>query len=226
MSEAQGYFITGTDTHVGKTWVTVALMRMFKQQGLSVVGMKPVAAGCEWQQGQWKNEDALLIQENASVSLPYDHINPYAFKLPISPHLACEGKKVDINVLQENLEKLKQQVDVVLVEGAGGWFSPLCETFDNASLAKIMQLPVIMVVAVRLGCINHALLTWQSIQASAVECAGWVAVKIDNQMLQADENIQYLQKQIDVPLMGVLPHLNRPDFDKLAHIMKVYFAKS
>jgi dethiobiotin synthetase len=226
MSVAQGYFITGTDTHVGKTWVTVALMRMFKQQGLSVAGMKPVAAGCEWQQGQWKNEDALLIQEHASVNLPYQQINPYAFKLPLSPHLACEGTTVDINVLQENLKKLKQQVDVVLVEGAGGWFSPLGETFNNAYLAEAMQLPIIMVVAIRLGCINHALLTWLAIQASAVECAGWVAVKIDNQMLQADENIQYLQKHINAPLVGVLPHLNRPDFDKLAHIMNGYFTKS
>lgn len=222
----QGYFITGTDTNVGKTWVTVALMRMFKQQRLSVVGMKPVAAGCEWQQGQWKNEDALLMQENASVSLPYQCINPYAFKLAVSPHLACEGETVNINVLQEKLEELRQQVDVVLVEGAGGWHSPLSKTFDNAHLAEVMRLPVIMVVAIRLGCINHALLTWQAIQASTVECAGWVAVQIDSQVLQADENIHYLQRRIDAPLMGVLPYLDRPEFDQLAYNLKGFFQKN
>lgn len=222
----KGYFITGTDTNVGKTWVTVALMRMFRQQGLSVAGMKPVAAGCEWLQGQWKNEDALLIQENSSVRIPYQYINPYAFKLPVSPHLACEGTAVDINFLQENLEKLKQQADVVLVEGVGGWCSPLSETINNACFAEAMQLPVIMVVAIRLGCINHALLTWQAIQASTAECVGWVAVQVDAQVLQADENIQYLQKHINAPLMGVLPHLKRPDFDRLAYKFEGYFAKN
>ncbi len=221
----QGYFITGTDTNVGKTWVTVALMRMIKQRGLSVAGMKPVAAGCEWRQGQWKNEDALLMQEHASVNLPYQCINPYAFKLAVSPHLACEGKTVNINVLQEKLEALRQQVDIVLVEGAGGWYSPLSKTFDNAHLAEVLCLPVIMVVAIRLGCINHALLTWRAIQASTAECHGWIAVKTDNRMLQADENIHYLQERINTPLIGVLPCIDRPDFDLLSHNLKGFYTK-
>jgi dethiobiotin synthetase len=202
----KGYFITGTDTGVGKTWLTVGLMDYFKRQNKTVAGMKPVAAGCEWRQNGWKNEDALLLQAHASIKLPYSQVNPYAFKLPVSPHVACEGKCVDINRVQQNLEDLWQQAEVVLVEGAGGWYSPLSETLDNRNLAESLKLPVILVVAIRLGCINQALLSWRAIQASTIECAGWVAMLIEPDMPKAEDNIRFIQTQItDVPLLAVVP---------------------
>ncbi len=202
----KGFFITGTDTGVGKTWLTLGLMHYFKRQKKTVAGMKPVAAGCDWLQGGWKNDDALNIQANASIELPYSLINPYAFRMPVSPHLACEGSDVDITRIRENLTIIRQQVDVVLVEGAGGWYSPLSETMDNSFLATSLELPVILVVAIRLGCINQALLSWRAIQDSAVECAGWVAMQVEPDMPMAEENISYLQEHItEAPLLGIVP---------------------
>ncbi len=121
----QGYFITGTDTNAGKTWATIALMRYFKQQGKSVAGMKPVASGCFMQDGQLKNEDALLIQENASLKIDYDLINPYAYELPVSPHIAGINNPVKLANIVERFNALKELAEIVLVEGAGGWYAPL-----------------------------------------------------------------------------------------------------
>ena len=213
----KGYFITGTDTGVGKTWATVALMRYFKRQGQSVVGMKPVAAGCEWIDGQLKNEDALLLQENASLLLEYSEINPYAFEMPVSPHLAAIDETVQLNELVQAFNKIKNKADVVIVEGAGGWLAPLSDDYDIADLASALQIPVIMVVGIRLGCINHARLTFQAIQASGVECAGWLAMCVDNDMDKQSENISTLKNKIPAPLLGVLPYVKEKEFDVLVN---------
>jgi dethiobiotin synthetase len=212
----QGYFITGTDTNAGKTWATIALMRYFKQQGKTVVGMKPVAAGCEMQEGQLKNEDALLIQENASLPIDYDLINPYAYQLPVSPHIAGIDNPVKMAKIVESFNVLKELAEIVLVEGAGGWYAPLNDSEDISDLAKALALPVILVVAIRLGCINHAKLTWQAIQNSGLPCAGWIAVCVDPDMLNRDENIRTIETALKMPLMGVLPYLVSADFDLLA----------
>ncbi len=212
----QGYFITGTDTNAGKTWATIALMRYFKQQGKSVIGMKPVAAGCFMQDGQLKNEDALLIQENASVKIDYDLINPYAYELPVSPHIAGINNPVKLATIVERFNTLKELAEIVLVEGAGGWYAPLNDHEDISDLAKSLALPVIIVVAIRLGCINHAKLTWQAIQHSGIPCAGWIAVCVDPDMLNRDENIHTIKTALNVPLLGVLPYLASADFDLLA----------
>ncbi len=213
------FFITGTDTGVGKTYSTVALMRCFKAQGLSVVGMKPVAAGCEWMDGQLKNEDALLLQQNSSVALQYQEINPYAYESPVSPHLAADKNPVKINNIVQGFEYLKTKADVVVVEGAGGWFAPLNKEEDIADLAKALQIPVVMVVAIRLGCINHARLTFQAIQSAKIACAGWLAVCVDPGMSLQTENINTIKQKISVPLLGVLPYLDEMDFDILAKIL-------
>ena len=212
----QGYFITGTDTNAGKTWATIALMRYFKQQGKSVVGMKPVASGCFMQDGQLKNEDALLIQENASLKIDYDLINPYAYELPVSPHIAGINNPVKLANIVERFNALKELAEIVLVEGAGGWYAPLNDREDISDLAKALALPVIIVVAIRLGCINHAKLTWQAIQHSGIPCAGWIAVCVDPDMLNRDENIHTIKTALNVPLLGVLPYLASADFDLLA----------
>ncbi len=212
----KGFFITGIDTGVGKTWATIALMHYFKQQGETVVGMKPVAAGCEWLDGQLKNEDALLIQEHNSLSLDYKAINPYAFEQPVSPHLAALENTVNIDVIVHAFNQLQDKADVLLVEGAGGWLSPISNKYDIADLAKKLQLPVLLVVAVKLGCINQARLTYQAIQASGVECRGWIAICTDPEMLMKNENIEMIRNKISVPLLGVLPYSAKMDFNYLA----------
>ncbi|MCK9606482.1 MAG: dethiobiotin synthase [Methylomonas sp.] len=216
---SSGFFVTGTDTNVGKTWSTLALMRALQRQGLSVNGMKPVAAGCEWLQGGWRNSDALLLQQYASRALDYRHINPYAFQPSVSPHIACGNTDVRLDVILNAYRFLKTQGDCVLVEGAGGWFSPLCRAWDNAYLAVALQLPIILVVGVRLGCINHALLTYRAIQQSGCELAGWLAVLIDKDMPEFQANLDFLKQRIGSPLLGVLPHLPSPDFAYLAALI-------
>ncbi|MGZ5575509.1 MAG: dethiobiotin synthase [Methylobacter sp.] len=217
----KGYFITGTDTNVGKTWATIALMHYFKSQGKSVVGMKPVAAGCLMQDGHLRNEDALLIQENASLLVDYDLINPYAYELPVSPHIAGASNPVKLDLLIAQFELLKTLADIVVVEGAGGWYSPLNKHEDNSHLAKALGLPVIMIVAIRLGCINHAKLTYQAIMQSGVTCAGWIAVCTDPELLSREENILTLKNTLSVPLLGVLPYRKVADFKFLSEKVKI-----
>ncbi|MDI1292638.1 MAG: dethiobiotin synthase [Methylobacter sp.] len=217
----KGYFITGTDTNVGKTWATIALMRYLKNQGKSVAGMKPVASGCLMQDGQLKNEDALLIQENASLPIDYDLINPYAYEPPVSPHIAGINNPVKLNQLVAKFERLKNLADIVVVEGAGGWYSPLNERETNSDLAIALSLPVILVVAIRLGCINHARLTYQAIAQSGVNCAGWIAVCTDSELLNRDENILSIKAAVAVPLLGVLPYTEVADFDFLSGQLKL-----
>jgi len=212
----KSFFITGTDTDVGKTWVTVALMRFFKNNGLSVAGMKPVAAGCEWIDGQLKNADALLLQQNSSALLNYEEVNPYAYESAVSPHLAAGKNIAQLELILQSFQHLKTKAEVVVVEGAGGWFAPLNRQEDIADLAKLLKIPVIMVVAIRLGCINHARLTFQAIQAANVECAGWLAVCIDPKMQFQSENIETIKNKLSTPLLGVLPYLKERDFDLLA----------
>lgn len=212
----KSYFITGTDTNVGKTWATIALMRYFKNQGKAVAGMKPVASGCLMQDGQLKNEDALLIQENASVQIDYDLINPYAYEPPVSPHIAGINNPVKLNQLVAKFELLKNLADIIIVEGAGGWYSPLNERETNGDLAIALALPVIFVVAIRLGCINHARLTYQAIVQSGVNCAGWIAVCTDPEMLNRDENVLSIKAAVAPPLLGILPYTKVADFDFLS----------
>lgn len=218
---ANGFFITGTDTNVGKTWATVALMRALQCQGQKVVGMKPVAAGCEWEQGGWKNQDAMWLQQYASVALDYALINPYAFELPVSPHIACGEVDVNPAVILQQFRKLQTLSDLVLVEGAGGWHSPLGRTLDNADLAMALQLPVILVVGIRLGCINHAHLSYQAIKLTGLGCAGWIAVQLGADIPGFSENLNYIKDNTQAPLLGVLPYIKKPDFGLLAGHVKI-----
>lgn len=216
---SQGYFITGTDTDAGKTWVTLALMEYFKQQGNTVVGMKPVAAGCVWQDGQLKNADALSIQAHASVAVPYPWVNPYAYELPVSPHIAGKDNPVVLSEVLAKFDVLKQQAEIILVEGAGGWLAPINNHQDISDLAKSIALPVIIVVAIRLGCINHAKLTYRAIKQADVPCAGWIASCVDADMLVREDNIHTIQAALDVPLLGILPYTKVPDFKMMGRCL-------
>lgn len=212
----RGYFITGTDTHVGKTWATVALMRYFQGQDKSVIGLKPVASGCTVRDGMLVNEDALLLQENATVKLDYQSINPYAYELPVSPHIAGKDNPVELAVIVDGFNAIQAQAQVILVEGAGGWYSPLNDDQNNSDLARALALPVVLVVGIKLGCINHAKLTYEAIKSSGNNCAGWVAICVDAATMVPEEIIATIKLLLDVPLLGVLPHLEAPDFDQLA----------
>ena len=205
----QGYFITGTDTGVGKTTVSCALLHAFAAQGNKAVGMKPIAAGSE--DGKWLDVEQLLAASNINVTR--QHINPYAFDPPVSPHLAAQqaGMEIDLTVIHQAYQKLSGKADIIIVEGAGGFLVPVNQHQTGADLAKLLNLPVILVVGMRLGCLNHALLTVQAIRAAGLTLAGWVANCIDPQMIVLEQNVATLEQRLDCPLVGVLPFDKRMD---------------
>lgn len=199
----KGFFVTGTDTGIGKTTVSCALLHAFAAQGKKVVGMKPIAAGSE--NGQWLDVEQLLAASNVNVAS--QQINPYAFDPPISPHIAAQqaGTEIDLSVIHQAYLELSKLAEIVIVEGVGGFLVPISQHQTGADLAKILNLPVILVVGMRLGCLNHALLTAQAIQTAGLTLAGWVANCMDPQMLVPEENIATLQQWLDKPLLGVIP---------------------
>ncbi len=206
---AKTYFITGTDTAVGKTYVTQNLLNAAKQQGFSALGLKPIAAGCEQTKAGWQNDDALALQSASTCKLSYVEINPFAFKDPISPHLAAKnsGEVVSATMLQEKINPLlKKDVNLLLIEGAGGWRVPINDTELFSDWVNLLQIPVIVVVGMRLGCLNHALLTFEAIRQDGLSIAGWVANSIDPEMKQLSENINYLQSKLPEPLLATFSY--------------------
>lgn len=205
---SRGYFITGTDTGVGKTLVSAALLHAFAARGLRVVGMKPVAAGCEWRDGEPYWEDVAQLQAASNVDAPLRSRNPYCFEPPIAPHIAAAqaGTRIELATIHQAYEDLQNYADMVIVEGAGGFCVPLNESETLSDLARQLKLPVILVVAMRLGCINHALLTVQAIRQLGLPLAGWVANQMDTDMDAIDENLVALQQRIDAPLLGNLTY--------------------
>jgi len=201
-------FVTGTDTEVGKTVISTALIDVLKQQGLSVSGMKPVASGCELTQAGLRNDDAVQLMQHANVDLPYDVVNPYAFEPAIAPHIAAAqvDTVVDMAVIKHNFEQIQQQADAVVVEGAGGWFVPLNQQHTMKDLAAMLDLPVVLVVGIRLGCINHALLTVNAIAQAGLPLLGWVANSVET-VAEQDDIIATLKQHIAAPCLGVVPTL-------------------
>ncbi|HET9113930.1 MAG TPA: dethiobiotin synthase [Burkholderiales bacterium] len=208
----RAYFITGTDTGVGKTLAASALLRGFTAQGLRTVGMKPVASGSMERSGEKVWEDVEQLQAQSSLEVPLELRNPYRFDAPIAPHIAAlhAGDRIDTAVIARAYRRLEEQADMVIVEGAGGFYAPLNETETMADLALQLKLPVILVVAMRLGCINQALLTQRAIRDQGLEFAGWIANRIDPAMLAPDENLASLEQRLHAPLLGVLPYLEPP----------------
>lgn len=206
----KGYFITGTDTGVGKTLIAAALLEVAKMDGRQVVGMKPVAAGCEHGSDRLHCHDSESLRRASNVQVSPDLITPYAYAAPVAPHLAAkiEQRPIEFGPIMAAFEQLKDQSDVIIVEGVGGFSVPLAAEFDSADLARVIGLPVILVVGMRLGCLNHALLTQQAIAARGLEFAGWVANCIDPDMLLREENIAALEQRLKAPLLGVVPFLD------------------
>jgi dethiobiotin synthetase len=203
-------FITGTDTEVGKTWVAAQLMREIARAGIKVAGLKPVAAGIDAARAPDKvNEDAVLLQSLATQSLPYEAVNPLLLTEAIAPHIAAakEGVGLSVGVCVKGCQKvLKSDADVVVIEGAGGWLVPLNATETMADLANALDCDVILVVGMRLGCINHALLSAQALLASGVSVVGWVANSVDPEMLCPEENLNTLIELLPMPLLAQIPH--------------------
>ncbi len=214
---AKAYFITGTDTGVGKTLVTCALMQLARARGDQVGAMKPVAAGAELTPAGWMNDDVIRLQQNLSFQIANSDLNPYSFGDAIAPHIAAanENINIDLHKIAISLEKITAQADWVFVEGAGGFKVPLNDHLDMSDLAVALKLPVILVVGMRLGCLNHALLTQDAIRARGLTLAGWVANTLDPAMRVFDENIAALKQRIHAPLLGIIPYLSQPDYATL-----------
>ena len=205
----KGVFVTGTDTGVGKTVVATALVRGLVALGLRVAVMKPVASGSERTSGGLRNEDALALMAASNVAAPYDRVNPYCFEPAISPHIAADdvGIRVDLAQIRRNFESLAGSADWIVAEGAGGWLAPIGPATSIRELALTLHLPVIMVVGLRLGCINHALLTKLAIEAHGAHFAGWVANTIDPAMARRTENLETLIRLIGEPPLAIVPPL-------------------
>ncbi|TDR80584.1 dethiobiotin synthase [Paludibacterium purpuratum] len=204
----QGYFITGTDTEVGKTYSTVKLIRQWQSEGLRVAAMKPVASGCEVDAaGRWINDDVRRLTD-ATGQTDLDLMNPYRFLPPIAPHIAAQqaGVEICLDTIVEHYQRLAPQYDRVAVEGAGGWYAPLSGQSFMADLAQALGLPVILVVGMRLGCINHALLTAEAIRAAGCEFAGWVANQVVPQMPAYEDNLATLDRHLGAPRLLTLPY--------------------
>jgi dethiobiotin synthetase len=198
---------------VGKTLVACALLHAYAARGLRAVGMKPVAAGAEQKNGVWVNDDVEQLIAAGNVAAPRDAINPYCFAPPIAPHIAAGDVKnpIKINDLLENYRLLSALADMVVVEGAGGFCVPLNAHETSADLARQLALPMVLVVGLRLGCINHALLTAEAIRARGLVLAGWVANTIDPQMSRVDDNVKTLQARMGAPMIARLPFAASPE---------------
>ena len=213
---ARRLFIAGTDTEIGKTHVACALLRAARERGQRVAAIKPIAAGADPTPDGLRNEDALALLA-AARGLPagtefaaedYDEVNPYCFAAPVSPHIAAAeaGVEVDLNRIRTLADRVAAKNDWLVVEGAGGWRAPLSATASMADLATALGDPVLLVVGVRLGCLNHAVLTTEAIRRSGLPLVGWVANHIDPQMLRVAENLAMLERLLGSAPLGVFPH--------------------
>ncbi|KDR32893.1 MULTISPECIES: dethiobiotin synthase [Caballeronia] len=220
---ALSLFVAGTDTEIGKTLVSCALLHGFARAGLSAAAMKPIASGAVERDGVLHNEDADQLDAAANVALPNDIRTPFMMREPIAPHIAGarEGVALDIGRIVRAHQFAMTKADIVVVEGVGGFRVPLTDTHDTADLAVALNLPVVLVVGMRLGCISHALLTVEAIASRGLKLAGWVANRVDPNMLYPDENIATLKQRIKAPLIGVIPHLAAPDATRAADSLDI-----
>ena len=216
-------YVTGTDTGIGKTVAACALLHALRVGGRRAVGMKPVASGCERVDGALRNADALALQAASDPHPEYADLNPYALPLPLAPELAARdaGVTIALEPLRAAHARLRAQADVVVVEGVGGWAAPLSSTLDQADLVRALDLPVLLVVGLRLGCLNHAYLTARAIVADGCRLLGWIATDIDPEMARADDNFALLGQRLPVPCWGRLPHRCVPDPEELVRFLQV-----
>jgi len=204
-----GYFITGTDTGVGKTWISLGLMAALKNSSVKVLGMKPVASGCVRTKAGLRNEDALQIQGLGDVEVPYEQVNPYAFEPAVAPHVAAAeaGEIIDLKKIALCYQTLTRLADTHVVEGVGGWRVPLGESHTISDLVRALNLPVILVVGLRLGCINHALLTVEAISRDRLQLKAWVANQLEPDYVTPKQTLDCLSNNIRAPMLGFVPFM-------------------
>lgn len=209
----RGLYVTGTDTGAGKTRVAAALVAALRQAGLRAAGMKPVASGSATTDASLRNEDALALAAASGLDLPYATVNPYAYADPIAPHLAAAdaGRPVELEPIAAAAAELAAAAGALVVEGVGGWMAPLGATLMQADLVRRLGLPVVLVVGLRLGCLNHALLSARAIAADGCTLLGWIGSAVDPAMLRRDDNLATLHARLPAPCLGVLDH--RPQVD-------------
>ncbi|WP_242112874.1 dethiobiotin synthase [Luteimonas aquatica] len=217
-AQARGFYVTGTDTGAGKTLASAALLHALRALGHAAVGMKPLASGCDRTPEGWRNEDALALQAASDPVPRYEDVNPYALPQPLAPELAAREAGVEIALapILAAHARLSALARIVVVEGVGGWAAPLTAELDQVDLVRALDLPVILVVGLRLGCLNHARLTARAIAQDGARLAGWIASEVDPQMARRDENFALLQRRIPAPCLGRLPFSARPDAGVLA----------
>jgi dethiobiotin synthetase len=215
-------FVTGTDTGVGKTRVATALCRVFARRGARVGAMKPIASGSELTPEGLRNEDALALRAAMTVRAAYEEVNPYAFGAAVAPHIAARdaGTTIDFAVLDRAYERLCLQSDVLIVEGAGGWLVPIDAGRSFADLAQHWQLGVVLVIGMRLGCLNHALLTARAIAGSGLTLCGWVANRVEESFPRCEENLAFLRDALRAPCLGVVPHAPLASADTVADFLE------
>lgn len=221
----KGFFITGTDTDIGKTLVAAAIATALIDGGKKVCAIKPVASGCILQGDKLRSADALLLQPyNNAKLLPYSTINPFAFQKPISPHIAAQKSGIGLSatkIIAQSHAALTSDVDYIIIEGAGGWFTPISDRETMADLAKKYGYPIILVVGIRLGCINHALLTYECARNFGVKIAGWIATVVDSKMICLNENIESIKSRIVEPLLGGIPYIDQITPRKAARFLRL-----
>jgi dethiobiotin synthetase len=206
-------YVTGTDTGIGKTRVSTALLHALRARGLRAVGMKPVASGCEATAAGWRNEDALALQAASDPVPAYEDLNPYALPLPLAPELAARdaGVQIDLARILAAHARLQVQADTLVVEGVGGWDAPLSATLRQVDVVRALDLPVVLVVGLRLGCLNHAILSARAIAADGCRLLGWIGNAIDPGMERREDQRPMLQARIPAPCLGWLPHAPEAD---------------
>ena len=214
----KNFFVTGTDTGVGKTWFTIALMTALKNAEYSVGGMKPIATGAEMINSELINEDAKLIMQNCSHKVSYNLVNPFVFALPAAPHIAAEieHRIIDPSQIIKNFHTLNSAFDILIMEGIGGWRVPINDKYAFSDLVETLNLSVILVVGLRLGCINHAILTSESIKSQGIRLCGWASRHLDSTYDTPMETIRTLKKRLNCPHIGHLPYNSNFDRDKLS----------
>jgi len=220
-------FVTGTDTGIGKTLASSALLHAFGSLGARTAAMKPIASGAVWQSGRLLNDDVEQLAATANVKLPLEMTTPYLFEEPAAPHLvaAAVGVTLELERIVACYEQVRTRADVVVIEGVGGFRVPLDDTLDTADLTVALGLPVVLVVGIRLGCISHALLSAEAIVARGLTLAGWIANQVDPHMRHGEANIDTLrtrlERQYGTPLLGNIPFLNPPSAAGAAHYLNI-----
>jgi dethiobiotin synthetase len=203
-----GFYVTGTDTGIGKTVASMALLHALRAGGDHAVGMKPVASGCVATADGWRNDDAMALLAASDPQPAYEDLNPYALPLPLAPELAARdaGVQVELSRIVQAHARLRRMAPLVVVEGVGGWAAPLSATLTQADLVAALGIPVVLVVGLRLGCLNHAILSARAIEADGCRLLGWIGNAVDPQMERRDAHRAMLDARLPAPCLGWLPH--------------------